>query len=144
MHRAIAWIFVLGSVGVATALLQPASSSALSCNVGLSAKNSQEFFLGADGAITGKVVSVRSRETSQGEGVSSRERVTVYRIGRSFKKKRRLTPGTRVRVFGPVEQKEGSRGGILLDRRDGEWTGSGCSQIDRSLLRRTARKLDRV
>lgn len=143
MIRAAATTLTLAALGLAILLSLPSDGQALSC-AGLTKENSEGSFVRADGAITGKVVARRSVEIEQGNGVSSVSQVTVYRIGRSFKKKRRLTPGTRLRVWGPVEQRVGSRGGILLDRHKGKWTGSLCSQIDRPLLRQTARSLGRI
>lgn len=141
MHRALPSI--VPAIAMAVTLALPGESEALSC-VGITKANAKGAFLRADGAISGKVVGKRSAEVNQGNGLSTIETVTIYRIGRAFKKKRRLTPGTRVKVSGWIDQREGSRGGIFLDRRDGRWMSSSCSQIDRKLLRQTARKLGRI
>lgn len=136
----------LSIVIAAAALVAPAAASAACAGAPSEGKRefNAELLLQADGAITGKVLRRRVVELP-GKAVQT---VTVYRIGRSFKKKRRLTPGTRLQVWSGVSegiyQRVGSRGGIFLDRSKKRWNGSGCSQVDRVDLRRAARDTNKI
>jgi hypothetical protein len=126
----------------------PASAQACSC-AGPPKGGQRDFYLAAlkqaDAAIIGKVID--RRLIPEGGVVSGPGRaVVVYRVRRAFKKKRRFPRGRKVAVHTSgdgascgIEQRVGSVGGIFLDRSNGRWRGSLCSQVSRSALRRAAR-----
>lgn len=138
-----------GGVAALVFAVVPAVADAACAAPGEGKKERRQFYRqglkDADGAITGKVLSRRSVEVESPSGgaVSTGRTVTVYRIGRAFKKKRRLLPGTKLRVWSDgsegVDQRVGSHGGILLYRDGRRWRSSACSQVRRVELRRAGR-----
>ena len=94
----------------------------------------------ADGAIVGELL--RKRPVGQDE--YPRKAIYVYRVTRAFKAEERLAD-RKVRVRSAydgaacgIEQRIGTRGGLLLDRDNGHWTSYLCSQISPRDLRRAA------
>lgn len=104
----------------------------------------------ADGAVIATLRRVRENpSTEAGEGRPPfAEGIYVFQIHRAFKKKRRLAPGTKVRVRASLnggscgyDLDRGERAGLLLWRSKKYWSGGLCGTAKPKDLRKGARAL---
>lgn len=92
----------------------------------------------ADGAFTGRLLSVRPAE-------GTTEAAFRYRVGRAFKGRGRLRRGKVVTVWSQnsdavcgLPQGTGDLYGLFVSREEGRWTGGLCGLVSPTKLRRVA------
>jgi hypothetical protein len=128
---------VIALAAVLTAMLAGAESAgACSCAYVPPKKQMKR----ADGAFTGRLLSVRPAE-------GTTEAAFRYRVGRAFKGRARLRRGEVVTVWSQnsdglcgLPQGTGVIYGLFLSRREGRWTSGTCAVLSPRKMRRAARR----